>query len=76
MTELLNTGIPIWIVLGYLCFMALVQGMPRPREMAATWYVWLYGSLHFFAVNLKLAFNPRNAPEKLSLLDRPWNKDE
>lgn len=76
MTELLNTSIPIWIVLGYLGFMALVQGMPRPKEAAATWYVWLYGSLHWLSANWKLAFNPRNAPEKPSFLDRPWNKDE
>jgi len=75
MTELLNTGIPIWMVICWMLFMALVQGAPRPRETSSTAYVWLYGSLHWLSVNWKLALNPRNFPAHKRLLDRQWNKD-
>ena len=56
--DFLNQGIPLWLVLVWGVFMALVQALPRPVEGDAKYYVVLYRFLHGLSVNLKPMLDP------------------
>lgn len=51
-----ETNWPLWLLIGYVLFAALVQALPAPKEMTApkVWYVTLYRWLHLIAANWRL----------------------
>lgn len=56
--DLLNQPIPLWMILCYMVFMALVQAFPQPTGADGKPYTILYQFLHGLSMNVKLLFDP------------------
>jgi len=56
--DILTYGVPLWAILLWAIFMALVQALPRPSETDGKPYVIFYQFLHGLSINVKLLFDP------------------
>ena len=57
--DLLQHPIPLWAILAYAVYMAVVQALPRPEASDGKGYVFLYQFLHLLAMNLALVVDPK-----------------
>ena len=62
--QLLQTGIPVWIVLSWMVFCCAVQALPRPTSASALWYIFLYRFMHGLSMNIQLFLDPTNRNKK------------
>mgnify|MGYP001594517147 CR=1 FL=1 len=62
--DILNQDVPLWVVVAYLIYGAVIQALPRPGATEGKAYTFLYGFAHALANNFALAYSPRKAGPK------------